>query len=139
MASPQGHALVLTGLLAIFDSHPCKPVTLFCYSKKRVTRKTPLEGNALHPVILRIQQVVCICSRQWQTQFSSLKIALLNSQNNRRALSRGKVKSIGRAAGALPTKNFEWLRQNYHACPDRGFCESSLSFFSNVSIFFFNS
>jgi hypothetical protein len=45
-------------------------------------------------MILQIKQVVCTCSQQAeaapeQTQFTSMQVALLNSQNNRRALSRG--------------------------------------------------
>ena len=63
--------------------------TYFFAAAKKSKQKRPLEGNALHPIILRIKQVVCTCSRQWQTQLASMLIALLNSQNNRRALSRG--------------------------------------------------
>ena len=70
-------------------------MTYFLPTAAKSKQKVPLEGNTLHPIILRIKQVVCTCSRQWQTQLASLLIALLNSHNNQRALSRGKVKSIG--------------------------------------------
>jgi hypothetical protein len=69
--------------------------TYFFAAAKKSKQKRPLEGNALHPMILCIKQVVCTCSRQWQTQLASMLIALLNSQNNRRALCRVEVKSIG--------------------------------------------
>ena len=70
-------------------------MTYFLPTAKKSKQKRPLEGNALHPIIMQILLVVCTCSRQWQTQLASMLIALLNSQNNQRALSRGKVKSIG--------------------------------------------
>jgi len=79
----------------------------------------PLEGNALHPMILQIKQVVCTCSQQAeaapeQTQLASLLITLLNSQNNRRALSRGQIKrkrkNIGSAGFIL-----WWLRHCFPA------------------------
>jgi hypothetical protein len=90
--------------------------TYFLPTAAKSRQKGPLEGNALHPIIFCIKQVVCTCSQQWQTQLASLLIALLNSQNNRRALSRGEVKrkdkSIGVAAWGnrqLCPRRFQFL------------------------------
>ena len=69
--------------------------TYFLPTAAKSRQKGPLEGNALLPIIRQILQVVCTCSGQWQTQSPSMAIALQNSLENRRALSRGKVKSIG--------------------------------------------
>jgi hypothetical protein len=74
--------------MPFFTLNPFR-LTYFLPTAAKSKQKVPLEGNALHPIILRIKQVVCTCSRQWQTHLTSMLNALLNSQNNRRALSRG--------------------------------------------------
>ena len=69
-------------------SIPCW-MTYFLPTAAKSKQKVPLEGNTLHPIIRQILLVVCTCSRQWQTQSPSMAIALQNSPDNWRALSRG--------------------------------------------------
>jgi hypothetical protein len=45
------HALTLTASMRFFNWHPCQ-MTYFLPTAAKSKQKGPLEGNALHPIIL---------------------------------------------------------------------------------------
>jgi hypothetical protein len=64
-----------TCIHAVFQTNPARlpPLSnlLFAYSSKS-KQKMPLAGNALHPIIRQILQVVCTCSRQAEAALNKL-------------------------------------------------------------------
>jgi hypothetical protein len=64
-----------TCIHAVFQTNPARlppSSNLLLPTAAKSRQKGPLEGNALHPIIMQILQVVCTCSRQSEAALNKL-------------------------------------------------------------------